>query len=129
MLVEGIGGNCPNCGYNKMFQRYGSSGFWDVDACPKCGFAFGYAQGNEKANYGDECWKIILQGLHPMLQKDGFSYTRKGVFKFVEKCCRNCQDKTLNRANVFKYSKADVKKIMRNVKNKKIYGKEKVLFT
>jgi len=50
MLTETISGHCPVCGNDKMIQRYGSSGHYQVDACPKCGFGYG------ANSYDDPCW-------------------------------------------------------------------------
>lgn len=47
MLVETISGRCPICSYNKLFQRYGSFGYFQMDACPSCGFAYGEDRDND----------------------------------------------------------------------------------
>ena len=41
MLTESYGGICPNCGYDRMFIRYGSLYYFQYDACPNCCFAYG----------------------------------------------------------------------------------------
>lgn len=46
MLTESIGGQCPNCGYKKCYIRYGSVGYFHVQACPRCGFGYGAAWGD-----------------------------------------------------------------------------------
>jgi len=41
MLNDSYGGICPNCGYDRMLVRYGSTGYYHFDACPNCGFNYG----------------------------------------------------------------------------------------
>lgn len=48
MLTETISGHCPICNYNKLFQRYGSFGYFQMDACSSCGFAYGESGGHER---------------------------------------------------------------------------------
>lgn len=40
MLTESYGGTCPNCGYDRLMVRYGSSGYAHHDICPNCCFGF-----------------------------------------------------------------------------------------
>lgn len=41
MLTETLSGKCPCCSYDKMLQRYGSIGYYQMEGCPKCGFGYG----------------------------------------------------------------------------------------
>jgi hypothetical protein len=91
MTVETISGNCPCCGFDKMIQRYGSTGWLGLDACASCGF--GYV---DNPGEPDEKWDNHLQLWHDesfghlLLHMYGFGYkgdtlpteypTRKEVF-------------------------------------------------
>jgi len=61
MLTETISGKCPCCGYNKLLQRYGSMGYYQLDGCPKCGFGYGTNHHDEPA-FGIEAW--LDYGIH-----------------------------------------------------------------
>ncbi len=61
MLIESIGGKCPCCSYNKMFQRYGSLGHYLLDGCPNCGFGYGSNQHDDDV-HGVDAW--IGYGAH-----------------------------------------------------------------
>lgn len=55
MLTETLSGKCPCCGYDKLFQRYGSSGYLQLDGCSNCGF--GYSTNSfDNDNYGVNAW-------------------------------------------------------------------------
>jgi len=127
MMTEGFGGQCPNCGYTNMFQRYGSSGCWQVDYCPNCGFGCGYADGDDAPSYGDKTRDAVLHGLKKMLETDGFPVTRKGLFDWTFK---NCKDIAPS-GNTFSYDEQEVKAIMKCVEDKTTYClvHEKVLLT
>ena len=53
MLTETISGKCPVCSYDKLRQRYGSSGYYMIDGCPSCGWGCGGDWGGE---IGTEYW-------------------------------------------------------------------------
>lgn len=55
MLTETLSGKCPCCGYDKMLQRYGSLGYYQMDGCPKCGLGYGTNQ-HEIESFGVEAW-------------------------------------------------------------------------
>jgi len=57
MLTETYGGECPNCGYDRMMMRYGSHGYYMYDACPNCAFAFGTNEVDGEDAHGD-FWDI-----------------------------------------------------------------------
>lgn len=121
MLSETLSGKCPCCSYDKLLQRYGSSGYFHMDGCPNCGFGYGQGQGEEV--FGEEAfldygvhiltsnhvrndsqeeydkWKNELSALSN-LEK------RKMIFEWAEKQER-CNDVE---NTVFKYSEEDVKK-------------------
>ena len=61
MLTETLSGKCPCCNYNKMLQRYGSSGYYQLEGCPKCGFGYG-TNHHETEESGPNCW--LDYGLH-----------------------------------------------------------------
>jgi hypothetical protein len=52
MLTETLSGKCPCCNNDKLFQRYGSMGYFQMDYCPKCGFFYG-SNGTEE-DFGEE---------------------------------------------------------------------------
>jgi hypothetical protein len=58
MLTETISGKCPCCGYDKLLQRYGSHGYYQLDGCAKCGFGYGTNGYGETADnkVGFESW-------------------------------------------------------------------------
>jgi hypothetical protein len=124
-MTEGFGGQCPNCGYTKMFQRIGSSGYWNVDYCPKCGFGCGYADGDDAASHGDKTLDQVLHGLNHMLVLDEYLVTREGLFNWIENHVKDDRPS----CNAFQYSKEEIEKIMESVEDKTIYGIEKVMLT
>ena len=126
MLTETISGKCPCCGYDKLLQRYGSSGYYQLDGCPKCGFGYGTNYHNEPS-FGVEAW--LDYGVHilsmqhlsennnsqeeydkwyneinalPELEK------RKLVFELIDKLER-CDDVG---TTIFKYEEEDIQKYM-----------------
>lgn len=56
MLTEGISGTCPCCGYEKMLQRYGSIGYYQMDGCPNCGFGYGSNHHDQSEPIGLKAW-------------------------------------------------------------------------
>jgi hypothetical protein len=61
MLSEDIGGKCPCCNYDKMFQRHGSLGYYLLDGCPNCGFGYG-SNHHDSDCFGIDAW--IGYGAH-----------------------------------------------------------------
>lgn len=55
MLTETVSGKCPCCNYDKMVQRYGSSSYFQMDACPNCGFGYG-SNHFDPEKYGEMAW-------------------------------------------------------------------------
>ena len=55
MLTETLSGKCPCCNYDKMLQRYGSIGYYQMDGCPKCGFGYG-TNHQDDGTFGVEAW-------------------------------------------------------------------------
>ena len=56
MLTETLSGKCPCCNYDKMIQRYGSIGYYQLDGCPKCGFGYGSNGHDEDSGVGPTAW-------------------------------------------------------------------------
>jgi hypothetical protein len=54
MLTETISGKCPICSYDKLRQRYGSMGHYQIDGCPSCGMGCGGSDFDTKS--GTESW-------------------------------------------------------------------------
>ena len=82
MLTEDYNGVCPNCMFNRMMVRYGSLGYWQYDACTKCGFA--YASNHyDGEQFGEEVWKGILEAEKDNLARMKFPATRDGMHKYI----------------------------------------------
>jgi ribosomal protein L37E len=58
MLNESIL-KCQHCGEESLFVRSGSEGYWQFEACLKCGFA----RDNE-GQAPEDIWQGILDGWH-----------------------------------------------------------------
>jgi hypothetical protein len=57
MLTETLSGKCPCCNYDKLLQRYGSQGYYQLDGCPNCGFGYGHSMGQEEESVvGEDAW-------------------------------------------------------------------------
>jgi hypothetical protein len=61
MLTETLSGKCPYCGYDKLLQRYGSDGYYQMDGCPNCGFGYGSNHYDEQT-FGVGAW--LDYGIH-----------------------------------------------------------------
>lgn len=61
MLTEILSGKCPCCGYDKLLQRYGSMGYYQLDGCPKCGFGYG-SNHHDEDSFGTSAW--LDYGVH-----------------------------------------------------------------
>ena len=122
--TDSYGGHCPVCGYNKMMLRYGGGNYFELDACPRCGFAYG-CNGVDPALEGDEFWIHAVEVDGKELDRLGFPRTREGIFMWLE----TFPDDRRDDGNVFQYSKTDIERIMGKLDNKYIYGDEKVLLT
>ena len=110
MLTETISGKCPCCGYDKMVQRYGSIGYFQMDACPNCGFAYG-TNHYDGEHFGEEvgigyfkhlldCWSIEYQ------EKESNESIRRKVFDKLEQEER-CDDVE---GTIFSYDEKDIQK-------------------
>ncbi len=99
MLTEVFGGRCPYCHHDKMYLRFssfgGSSHAYQLDACPKCGFAQA-SNGKGYKDFGPSVWRRFFQG-----QKN---QTRREVYEF-SKSMPHVKDNT-----VFNYNLYDVDK-------------------
>jgi hypothetical protein len=120
--TDSFGGHCPNCGYNKIMLRYGSGTYYEFDACPRCGFAFG-TNGIDPAREGDNFWTDAIEVHSSYLSVLGFPLTREGIFMWHE----TLPDANRDDFNVFQYTKEDIERIMHKLTNKDIYGLEKVM--
>lgn len=65
MTCETVSGKCPNCSYDKMIMRYGSSGWTQWEACPRCGFACmdgqNWQEENEYPIWHEYVWKELCR--------------------------------------------------------------------
>jgi len=82
MITEGYGGTCPNCGYTKTLIRYGTHGWWQFDACPKCGFAYG--SDGYKEDWGMDVWTPIIGFWEKILEAKGLEKSITGIFIMIE---------------------------------------------
>jgi len=82
MLTEDYNGICGICGYERMLIRYGSRGWLQFDACPKCQFAYGSNDVDEFK--GEKLWKLIIDVYKTELKKQALPLTVKGIFELVE---------------------------------------------
>ena len=128
--TEGYGGTCPNCGYTKMLYRYGSSGWYQFDACPNCGFACGYGDGSKGAEVGWDVWQAVLKA-------NGFEPIQRNMPKLKEVIDRLPEpiplEKELKSSTVWDYNNPNsptitVAKIMKVVERQG-FMKEIVQFT
>lgn len=82
MLTDDYNGICPRCGFNRMSVRYGSQGYYQFDACSKCGFA--YATNHyETEDKDEEVWETILTAEGDLLEQKGLPRTREGYHQFI----------------------------------------------
>lgn len=126
MLTETLSGKCPCCGYDKLLQRYGSIGYFQLDGCANCGFAYGTNHHDEQV-FGMDA--LIPYAIHILacnesenefnksyeshmieLNKMDKERIRRMLFDWCEKQERsNDVDST-----VFTYSDDDIKSHKRN---------------
>ena len=78
MLTETLSGKCPCCGYDKLFQRYGSFGHEQLDGCPNCGFGYS-SNGHVPDSFGVEAW--LPYGKHILCSQ----YTEPETDEFYER--------------------------------------------
>jgi len=135
MITESYGGKCPVCGFTRILMRYGSFGYYQFDACPRCGFAYGTNHDTENTNAKD-VWKAILKADAKLLSDQGFPVTIEGMFEWVNSIVS--PPPQTDRDTVFVYKKEDVeeykksklyKERMRLLKERGRLSKEKVVFT
>lgn len=103
MLTETISGKCPICSYNKLRQRYGSSGYYLMDGCPSCGFGYGDSDMSEE-NTGVciESWLCI--SIVDLAYK--FSeYIKESLDSDPKYINDNCYD------SIFGFAKAELEKL------------------
>ena len=82
MLTEDYNGTCPKCNFKRMSVRYGSDGYYQFDACSKCGFA--YASNCQDIEEKDEkVWGTILEAEGHILKEKGLPVTREGYHKWI----------------------------------------------
>jgi hypothetical protein len=120
MLTETLSGKCPYCGYDKLLQMYGSTGYYQMDGRPNCGFGYG------TNNYDDEVFGVgawLHWGIHILacvVLPDEEAYNRRKaelenmedhevrrlVFEWAES-----EDRCTDVENtVFKYEQSDIDK-------------------
>ena len=86
MLTDSYGGICPNCSYDRMLVRYGSSGYFQYDACPNCGFNYGNNNYPDDGEMIDriEFWESESKRLESSLKEKGFSLSMLGILLYIE---------------------------------------------
>lgn len=122
MLTETLSGKCPCCKYDKMLQRYGSCGYFQLDGCPNCGFGYG-TNNHDDETFGIEAWLgygvYMLSMVHDInndeypkwladMNSKPNDEVRKMVFDWTESETR-CDD---IEKTIFVYTDEDVKKHM-----------------
>jgi len=65
-------------------MMYGSHGWYQYDACPKCGFAYGSNCQNIEHKDPKEVWKVILDADKIILKHLGFPVTIKGIYQWMK---------------------------------------------
>lgn len=83
MLTETIGGECPACEYNRVLFRFGSEGYYQYVACPKCGFAYGTNRYDDE-DFGEDVWQGVLAGIEATLKAKNIDVSVAGIYQFVE---------------------------------------------
>ena len=83
MLTDSYGGICPNCGYDRMLVRYGSFGYFQRDACPNCGFAYGHNNHDPEIR-GHEIWVAEIEFLKTELDEKSFPHSMLGIMLYIE---------------------------------------------
>lgn len=112
MSIQAFGGVCPCCNYERMFLRYGLEGYFQFEACPCCGFAFGKwseLEGNAwaaKTGINQEIWEAIEV-------MDGF--TRYQAF---QASLKKEKERLLNGVN-WKYTQDEISRFMAGLKEEK----------
>jgi hypothetical protein len=127
MITEDYGGICPNCGYTRMCVRYGTSGWYQFDACPNCGFACGYADGNKDVDFGWDVWKEVLKA-------NGWNPIPESMEKYKKHIDSLPQPEPLYSRTVWNYQdskspKITVENIMKIVERQRFMMRETVKFT
>jgi len=83
VLTDSYGGICPNCGYDRMLVRYGSSGYFQRDACPNCQFAYGHNDYDPEVR-GQELWEGEIFEMRSILEERGFPVSVLGILLYIE---------------------------------------------
>lgn len=83
MLTDSYGGICPNCGYDRMMVRYGSTYYFQFDACPNCCFAYGTNHFDPEAR-DMEVFDCILREMKQPLEEAGLPVTVDGIMRYLE---------------------------------------------
>lgn len=98
MLTEDYNGTCPKCGFDRMLVRYGSLGYYQYDACSKCGFAYG-TNHHDGESKDKEVWDQLLNHLKNSLQNKKLPLTRAGAHDLI----LSFQDPGKRMKSVFKH--------------------------
>jgi hypothetical protein len=73
MLTETLSGKCPCCNYDKLLQRYGSQGYYQLDGCPNCGFGYGSNHSPESEDVvGEGAWLDYAQTILASVESDKY---------------------------------------------------------
>lgn len=82
MLTEDYNGTCPNCGFDRMLVRYGSQGYYQFDACSKCGFAYGTNHYDGEL-FGKKVWEGLIHAHKKQLEEKKLPLTREGMHDYI----------------------------------------------
>lgn len=75
-LFEYIGGKCRICEYDRLYLRIGSVGYFNVEACARCGFAIGHNQLDHKKE-NEEVWGMVTSHFGAKDRKELFTILEK----------------------------------------------------
>ena len=128
MITETYGGCCPVCDFDRMMMRYGSHGWWQFDACPRCGFAYG-SNGHQHDNDPMEVWKAILESDGRYMKEIlKLPLTIDGVYQWMLNASKPDPDAP---NSVFTYTEDFLEKFKQSklYKERSIRIKERMVFT
>jgi hypothetical protein len=127
MLVESYGGKYPVCSFDRIMMRYGSTGWFMFDACPRCGFAYASNQQGDNIEDPEEVWKTILKNEKPFLKDRNLPVSIDGILQWMMQLPKPSED----RDTVFVYTEKDVEEYKKSnlyKERKRLFDREVVVF-
>lgn len=126
MIVDTYGGECPVCQFDRIFMRYGSHGWFQFDACPRCGFAYAVSGDHIEITNLIEFWKEMVMRHERILADEGLPVSIDGMFEWAKRLPPSNEE----RKTVFVYSEDDIAEYKESKLYKERSGHlhEKVIF-